>query len=352
LTTTKKETMTLPATRSTALPALVTRLAGHFEMVNVDPQELITTLKATAFKVPGGGEVTDAQMTALLIVANQYKLNPWTKEIYAFPAKGGGIVPIVGVDGWLNIINNHPQFDGMEFEYDHGDVGANGKVKPVSVTCIIHRKDRTKPVKITEFYDECYRNTEPWNQMGKRMLRNKAIIQCGRVAFSYGGIHDPDEGADILGNEKFMGPADEIPPGTTGNGAAATTQAGDGKQTLPTLNKESFEEKLPTWRGMIASGQKPADRMVSFLKSKYTLTADQEAAIRKIDTNGATDVEVKPTPAPKVTYAEVIGKMNDAAKAQNRDAFDTAATLIAAIGDEQQRVEATQHYEALLEEFA
>jgi hypothetical protein len=51
-------------------------------------------------------------MMALLIVADQYGLNPWTKEIYAFPDKSNGIVPVVGVDGWARIINTHEQFDG------------------------------------------------------------------------------------------------------------------------------------------------------------------------------------------------------------------------------------------------
>ncbi|RAP66751.1 recT family protein [Candidatus Erwinia dacicola] len=82
-------------------------------------------LKATAFS----GEATDAQFTALLIVANQYGLNPFTKEIYAFPDKQNGIVPVVGVDGWARIINGHDQFDGMEFEQDIE-----------SCTCKIYRK--------------------------------------------------------------------------------------------------------------------------------------------------------------------------------------------------------------------
>src|SRR5690606_15891490 len=74
--------------------------------------ELIETLKQTAFK----GDASDAQFTALMVVANQYGLNPWTREIYAFPDKQNGIVPVVGVDGWSRIINEHSQFDGMEFE--------------------------------------------------------------------------------------------------------------------------------------------------------------------------------------------------------------------------------------------
>ena len=79
---------------STALATLAGKLAERVGMDSVDPQELITTLRQTAFK----GDASDAQFIALLIVANQYGLNPWTKEIYAFPDKQNGIVPVVGVD--------------------------------------------------------------------------------------------------------------------------------------------------------------------------------------------------------------------------------------------------------------
>jgi len=53
------------------------------------------------------GEVTNEQMLALLVVADQYRLNPFLNELYAFPDKKGGITPIVGVDGWSRIINDH-----------------------------------------------------------------------------------------------------------------------------------------------------------------------------------------------------------------------------------------------------
>ncbi|MGE9253208.1 recombinase RecT, partial [Escherichia coli] len=48
---------------------------------SVEPGKMLATLKSTAFK----GDVSNEQMIALLIVADQYGLNPWTKEIYAFP---------------------------------------------------------------------------------------------------------------------------------------------------------------------------------------------------------------------------------------------------------------------------
>lgn len=172
--------------------AQATKLATSLGM-DIGGDELVQTLKATAFK----GQVSDAQMAALLIVANQYGLSPWTKEIYAFPDKNNGIVPVVGVDGWARIINEHTQFDGMDFEQE-----------AESCTCIIYRKDRSRPVKVTEFMDECKRGTGPWQSHPRRMLRHKAMIQCARLAFGYAGIYDQDEAERIV--EKDITPTTEI----------------------------------------------------------------------------------------------------------------------------------------------
>lgn len=169
--------------------ALAVQMAQRF---GVNESEVMTTLKATAFK----GQVSDSQMTALMIVANQYGLNPWTKEIYAFPDKNNGIVPVVGVDGWSRIINENPQFDGMEFnEADNLEW----------IECVIYRKDRSHPVKIKEYMAECKRDAGPWKSHPRRMLRHKAMIQCARLAFGYVGIYDQDEAERII--EKDMGVA-------------------------------------------------------------------------------------------------------------------------------------------------
>lgn len=170
--------------------SLHSRMAARF---GVDEAEMMQTLKATAFK----GQVSDAQMQALLIVADQYGLNPWTKEIYAFPDKGG-IVPVVGVDGWSRIINENSQFDGMDFEQD-----------AESCTCIIYRKDRGHPIKVTEWLSECKRDTQPWKSHPKRMLRHKAMIQCARLAFGYTGIYDEDEAQRIVEKDVTPQAADE-----------------------------------------------------------------------------------------------------------------------------------------------
>lgn len=135
--------------------------------------------------IPSGAK--PAEIVAFLAIAKQYNLNPITKEIYAF-AKGGGVQPIVSIDGWIKIINSHPQFNGMEF----GDqLAADGSLQ--SVTCRIFRKDRDHPVAVTEYMNECRRDTAPWNQWPSRMLRHKATIQAARYAFGFSGIVDQDE---------------------------------------------------------------------------------------------------------------------------------------------------------------
>lgn len=159
-------------------PSALAAMAERFE---VEPGKLLETLKQTAFK-----GATDAQMMALCVVANEYGLNPFTKEIYAFPDKGGGIVPVIGVDGWYRMVNDHPQFDGVDFT----ETLDNGKL--VSLTATIHRKDRGRPCSVTEYLSECARNTDPWKNQPRRMLRHRAFIQAARIAFGMAGT-DPED---------------------------------------------------------------------------------------------------------------------------------------------------------------
>ena len=168
----------------------------------MEPVAFERTIRATVFPANG----TPEQLAAFLLVAKEYKLNPITKEIYAFPAKGGGIVPIVSIDGWMNLINSHPSFDGMEFDEHHNEQG-----ELVSTKCTIYRKDRSHPVSVTEYYSECQRNTDPW-KMKHRMLRHKSAIQTARYAFGFAGIYDEDEGERIAKGELQARPTPPVPP--------------------------------------------------------------------------------------------------------------------------------------------
>lgn len=159
------------------------------ETYGMEGPALEATLCETIF--PNGKQATKAQVAALCIVADQYGLNPFTKQIYAFPAKGGGITPIIGVDGWYKILNEHPANDGFDVSVEFDEKGA-----PHSATVTFHRKDRHHPFVWTEYLDECYRNTDPWNKTKVRMLKHRAICQGARVCYGI-NAYEPDEAERI-----------------------------------------------------------------------------------------------------------------------------------------------------------
>jgi phage recombination protein Bet len=177
-TTQERANAIVPQSKQTLIGAFAIRLG-------LDPQKVLPVLRETI--IPGG-KASDEQIQVFLSVSNEYELNPFTKEIYAFPTKGGGVQPIVGVDGWIKLIHRQSDLNGLEFVEEADEDG-----KPFSATCRIFRKSMERCIAITEYYSECQRNTEPWQKWPRRMLRHKAMIQCARVAFGFSGIVDEDE---------------------------------------------------------------------------------------------------------------------------------------------------------------
>lgn len=199
-----------------------------------------------------GQQVSNDQFISFMAVANEYKLNPLVKEIYAFPAKGGGIQPIVSIDGWLKIITNNDQFDGME----HEDILDNGQL--VAIKCSIYRKDAKRPITVTEYMNECKRNTDTSKQWPNRMLRHKATIQAGRYAFGISGIVDPDEAErikDSSAGEREINPAPEA-------------------KALPTYTQERFNQKANKMANAISSGAKTPEDFIKMIETEFTLPED------------------------------------------------------------------------------
>jgi phage recombination protein Bet len=231
---------------------LLTRMAKRVNLAPGDEQKLYQALTSVAFRTRNGQPPSREQMLALMIVADRHNLDPFTKEIHAFEDGRGGIVPVVGVDGWARIINEHPEFDGMEFKQDDE-----------SCTCTMYRKDRSHPTSVTEYLAECMRPTGPWKSHPRRMLRHKAMIQCARVAFAFAGIYDPDEAEAIVETDitqKSPEPrANEPSPGLPGDELA---------RILEPLQQQ------------FADGDMGADEVIAMLESRYTLTDAQRHEIQ------------------------------------------------------------------------
>ena len=269
------------AVATTAKPSLVTKFASRY---SIDPDKILPILKATAFKVKDG-EATNEQMAALLVVADQYGLNPFTREIFAFPDKKNGIVPVVGVDGWSRIINDHPQSDGFEFKQSE-DMATlpDAQECPKWMEVIIHRKDRTHPIVVREYLDEVYRplgtypdgnkmKPGPWQTHTKRFLRHKTLIQGARLAYGFGGIYDEDEAVRVIemGEAQVVSSTPNAPP------SALTDEEKNRvhNDTLMALEANDPESMAKAWEGLDVEQQVEAWRMFS---------SAQRSRIKKLQT--------------------------------------------------------------------
>ena len=235
------------------------------ERFAISPEQLQSVILKTV--MPSGKQVSEEQFTTFVAVANEYKLNPLTKEIYAFPAKGGGIQPIVSIDGWLRVINSHPDFNGMTFE-DHRD--SEGRL--TAITCNIYKKGIDHPVQVTEYMDECkIDNKEPWQKWPSRMLRHKTAIQAGRYAFGLSGIIDPDE-ADRFKEAGVIEPND---------GAVIENEAVQDKF----ISDEEFKTQGQIWGAAISQGRKTLEEVIDYVASKdRELSESQVEALKAYET--------------------------------------------------------------------
>jgi hypothetical protein len=178
------------------------------------------------------------------------------------------------------------------------------------------------------------RNSTLWTEDPKQQIAYLAQKRWSRL---YApdvilGVYTPDELAEP--NEKFMGPAEVLPPAPP----AAYDQA-------------AFAKNLPAWRKLIEAGRKTADEVIATVEAKAPLTDAQKAEIRAIKAAAAPSPTSAPaataaSPAsqvqdvtPKVTYAVIADAIQ---KSEDHDQLDAAKELIEQIADEGQRGELTR----------
>lgn len=237
---------------------LIATMAQRF---NLEPEEFKRVIKATC----GLANARDEEFLAFLMIAHEHKLNPLTREIYAFQKQGGGISGIIGIDGWYKIANQHPAFDGLEFE----DVLQGGQL--VAVTAKVYRKDRTHPTEATEYMRECKRETDPWRRWPARMLRHKAAIQAIRIAFNLAGIIDPDEAERYIEMQQHLAEDsshDDLPGASPGksspvSGAAAESEPSVSENTSPPSTEGRKKRASTPPPPQIPEPEPPPDELIT-----------------------------------------------------------------------------------------
>jgi phage recombination protein Bet len=244
--------------------SITTEMATRFGM---EPQPFEATLRATV--VPK--DCTREQFAAFLMVARDYNLNPITREIFAFPTRAGGIQPIVSVDGWMNLMNSHPQMDGLEFEDIKNDKGELAAIK-----CRVFRKDRTRPVEVIEYMSECRRPTDTWKTWPARMLRHKAAIQAARYAFGFSGIVEPDEFERLNENGTVSRAAPPPPPPPPAAKVINHEPAAPPLAAQPARADNPQPTEPPTLAGATDDGSEAYGALLAELKIATTQTLARE----------------------------------------------------------------------------
>ena len=138
------------------------------------------------------------------------------------------------------------------------------------------------------------------------MLRHKAMIQCARLAFGYGGIYDQDEAERIV----------ESIDATTGE---ITPQNPPAQQDAQAYPDDAFKENIRTvWKQRVGAGMKPEAVIAAVNKAnqKTPLTEAQKQAIRDLaKPQDVTDVQPKGEPvmtaADQAEHDAFVAEMGD-----------------------------------------
>lgn len=171
----------------------------------------------------------------------------------------------------------------------------------------------------------------PWTQYPKRMRQMRARAFAVRDVFPdvLKGLPVAEEVMDTP-TERHMGQVERVEPTTP----------------QPAYTPEQFAQLLPSWRKAIAAGKATADGVIGKIKTKGTVTAEQEAAIRapiEQQAEAVTDVQPKGEPEPQsITEKSVGDKLHAAA---TLDALYEAADLIGEVTDAEGRARLTAYFE-------
>lgn len=170
--------------------------------MGMEPQIFVTALRRRFADVAQLFGYTSILEVCHLI--QKHRIDPFSGHLYLQVTGQPGrqvLRPVLGVDGWLAVINQHEQFQGVSFTYspesmpnplqDQG--GSQPSSVPVWMEATIVRGDRQVPFTVREYFMEVYQPTDAWFRMGSRQLRHKTLIQCARVAFGMSGLFDEDD---------------------------------------------------------------------------------------------------------------------------------------------------------------
>jgi len=153
------------------------------QLINYQDLKMVETLRNTVAR-----DLTDPEFQLFAEICKSSGLNPFKREVWAIKT-GGRLHVTTGINGYMAIANNHPQYDGMEIEVE---MTAD---RPVRAICKVHRKDRKFPSVGVALMSEFGKSSPVWVQMPTVMLTKVAKCIALREAFpqELNGTYSEDE---------------------------------------------------------------------------------------------------------------------------------------------------------------
>ncbi len=106
--------------------------------------------------------------------------------------------------------------------------------------------------------------TNQKQQLGYLQIKNWARAYCPGAIL---GVYTPDE-LETITPERELNPVQ--------------FESTRDKEALPVMDQAKFLHNFPSYEAGIKSGRKTADQVITTIQSKFTLTTDQENAIRSV----------------------------------------------------------------------
>jgi hypothetical protein len=253
--------------------------------------DLMASGKAT---VPEHLQKNPADCAAIIMQSMQWNMNPFAvaQKTFTISGKLGYEAQLVNAvitsiaptkdrlnfewfGDWEKIIG---KFEERTSQTKKDDSGQSKKYKVpawkaadeaglgVKVWATLKREDRPREL-VLMLSQALTRNSTMWVEDPRQQLAYLGIkrwsrLYCPDVIL---GVYTPDE-LEEISQEREINP----PP---------TPQA---PTTLPAMDDEKFKTNFPSYEKGIASGRKTHDQVITTIQSKFTLSAEQENAIRSV----------------------------------------------------------------------
>ena len=163
-------------------------------ILGVPPNKLCDLLRNVWTVSSGKDPLSDQEMFAGISLIARYQLDPITREIYVTRDNKNRLMTIVGIDGWIKILDRTDHYDGFEVEIHHDKHGNLDWVETA-----IYSTKRSKP-SVYRAYQKEYVNLAGFmaSRIPSHMLRIFSLRHAARNFVPLGATVVTEEEAAMM----------------------------------------------------------------------------------------------------------------------------------------------------------